>query len=280
MTPGTDEVIVVPPGSGEVIGDAPDRRVEILSDADRAARHVVALRARARRRRPARPPPPHRPLLRPRRRADLRLGPEDERVAVPAGTLVRVPPIVVHGFRNASADTEVRYLNLHAPGVRVRGLPARDARRAQFTYDQEPPPADGGRAPSDAVDRRRPSSPSATAAQRAARRRRRDRASPRCCRAGVNRRRRTCIAGTSRRSTCSTGSSMLARRRRALRRRRRDMGAGAPGVAHAISAAGEARYLEVRAQGFSGGSLDRRPRSRAVSLVAARTTFDPEGRRA
>ena len=32
----------------------------------------------------------------------VRLGVEDEQVTVPAGALARVPPNVVHGFRNAS----------------------------------------------------------------------------------------------------------------------------------------------------------------------------------
>jgi quercetin dioxygenase-like cupin family protein len=69
---------------------------------------------------------------------------------VPAGTLARVPPLVVHGFRNG-ADAEVRYLNFHAPGHRfaeyLRAM--RDGR--SFTYDQHPPPEDGGRPASEAV---------------------------------------------------------------------------------------------------------------------------------
>ena len=63
---------------------------------------------------------------------------------MPAGTLARVPPGVVHGFRNAS-DADVRYLNLHAPGQGfadyMRGL--RDGR--PIVYDQHDPPEDGGR---------------------------------------------------------------------------------------------------------------------------------------
>jgi mannose-6-phosphate isomerase-like protein (cupin superfamily) len=69
---------------------------------------------------------------------------------VPAGTLARVPPLVVHGFRNAS-DADVRYLNLHAPGLGfmdyLRAL--RDGRT--LPYDQEPPPPDGGRPKTEAV---------------------------------------------------------------------------------------------------------------------------------
>ena len=45
----------------------------------------------------------------------VKLGPDQETVA-PAGTLVFIPPMVIHGFRNASADADVKYLNLHAPG--------------------------------------------------------------------------------------------------------------------------------------------------------------------
>jgi mannose-6-phosphate isomerase-like protein (cupin superfamily) len=39
---------------------------------------------------------------------------------VPAGSCVAAPPRLVHGFRNP-ADEDVRYLNLHAPGVWARG---------------------------------------------------------------------------------------------------------------------------------------------------------------
>jgi quercetin dioxygenase-like cupin family protein len=141
---------VVAPGAGEVIGDAPDRRVEILSDDD-------ALHATWSRFGPGRDGAD---LHVHRRHTDLfyvlageltvRLGPEGEAVAVAAGTLVRVPPLVVHGFRNAGA-AELRYLNLHAPGVGfadyMRAL--RDGRT--LAYDQEPPPADGGRPPAEAV---------------------------------------------------------------------------------------------------------------------------------
>jgi len=61
-----------------------------------------------------------------------------------------VPPLVVHGFRNAG-DAELRYLNFHAPGTGfadyMRGL--RDGRRTSF--DQEDPPSEGVRPASDAV---------------------------------------------------------------------------------------------------------------------------------
>src|SRR3954449_6754503 len=106
---------VVAPGGGEVIGDAADRRVEILSDHD-------ALHATWSRFGPGREGAD---LHVHRRHSDLfyvlageltvRLGPEGDEVVARAGTLVRVPPLVVHGFRNGSS-AEVRYLNFHAPG--------------------------------------------------------------------------------------------------------------------------------------------------------------------
>ena len=135
------EPTVVAPREGEVIGDAPDRRVEILSDHE-------ALHATWSRFGPGRDGAD---LHIHRRHTDLfyvlqgeltvRLGPDDERAA-PKGTLVRVPPFVVHGFRNG-ADEELRYLNFHAPGQGfadyMRGL--RDGTRVDF--DQEDPPDDG-----------------------------------------------------------------------------------------------------------------------------------------
>jgi mannose-6-phosphate isomerase-like protein (cupin superfamily) len=137
-------VTVVPPGGGDVIGDSPIRRVEILSD--RAPVHATVAR-----------------LAAGHEGADLhvhyehsdlfyalagevtvRLGLEDRQVAVPAGALARVPPGVVHGFRNAG-EVELRYLNFHAPGcdfaTYMRGL--RDG--VKVAYDQHDPPADGGR---------------------------------------------------------------------------------------------------------------------------------------
>ena len=141
---------VIPPGGGEVIGDAPDRRVEILSDAD-------PLHATCSRFGPGRDGAD---LHVHRRHTDLfyvlageltvRLGAEGAPVRLPAGTLARVPPLVVHGFRNDGAG-ELRYLNLHAPGVGFAGYlrALRDGR--ELTYDQEPPPADGGRPASEAT---------------------------------------------------------------------------------------------------------------------------------
>jgi mannose-6-phosphate isomerase-like protein (cupin superfamily) len=144
------EPTLIPPGGGEIVGDAPDRRVEILSDHD-------ALHATWSRFGPGRDGAD---LHIHRRHTDLfyvlagelavKLGVEGEEVAVAAGNLVRVPPFVAHGFRNAG-DAELRYLNLHAPGVGfadyMRGL--RDGRRVPF--DQEDPPAAGVRPATEAV---------------------------------------------------------------------------------------------------------------------------------
>jgi mannose-6-phosphate isomerase-like protein (cupin superfamily) len=137
-------VTVIPPRGGEVIGDAPDRRVEILAD-------HASLNATWSRFGPGRDGADlhvhygHTDLFYVLDgELTLRLGPEGEEVPLPAGTLIRVPPGVVHGFRNAS-DAEVTYLNFHAPGMGfadyMRDL--RDGREAH--YDQYEPPEDGGR---------------------------------------------------------------------------------------------------------------------------------------
>ncbi|HEX2045536.1 MAG TPA: cupin domain-containing protein [Gaiellaceae bacterium] len=144
------EPLLVPRGGGEVVGDSANRRVEILSDDE--SLHATWSRFGPRRQ--------GADLHVHRRHTDLfyvlegeltlGLGIEDEPVAVAPGTLARVPPLVVHGFRNGS-DAEVRYLNFHAPGRGfadfLRAL--RDGRT--YSYDQHPPPADGGRPPTDAV---------------------------------------------------------------------------------------------------------------------------------
>lgn len=146
------EPIVIPPGGGEIVGDAADRRVEILSDHD--ALHVTWSRFAAGR--------DGADLHVHHHHTDLfyvlggeltlRLGIDGETIAVPAGTLARMPPGVVHGFRNAS-ESEVRYLNLHSPGrefadfMRAR----RDGRAPPESYDQHPPPPDGGRPATEAV---------------------------------------------------------------------------------------------------------------------------------
>jgi mannose-6-phosphate isomerase-like protein (cupin superfamily) len=134
---------LIPPGGGEVVGDAPDRRVEILCDSE-------WLNATLSRMGPGRAGAD---LHVHREHADMfyvlegtltvRLGVEDRQVEAPAGSLARVPPGVVHGFRNASEAT-LRYLNFHAPGRRFNDYlrAIRDGRT--FAYDQFAPPDDGG----------------------------------------------------------------------------------------------------------------------------------------
>ena len=94
------------PASGELIGDAPRRRVEIISDDEslnatwsRFGPHSVGADLHVHH---------HHVDLFYVLEGELtvRLGMEDEPVAVPAGTLARVPPLVVHGFRNRS-DADV-----------------------------------------------------------------------------------------------------------------------------------------------------------------------------
>jgi quercetin dioxygenase-like cupin family protein len=140
---GPDPVLVER-GAGEIVGDEPHRRVEILSDHD--SLHATWTRYGPRRE--------GADLHVHRRHTDLfyvlegeltiRLGPKGEPVAVPAGTLARMPPLVVHGFRNES-DADVAYLNLHAPGRGFADFMRARHEGRQFSYDQHPPPADGGR---------------------------------------------------------------------------------------------------------------------------------------
>jgi quercetin dioxygenase-like cupin family protein len=140
---------VIPFGVGEVIGDAPHRRVEILAEEDEL--HATWSRFG--------PRSEGADLHVHHHHTDLfyvldgeltaRLGPEGDPVGAGVGTLVHVPPFVVHGYRNAS-DADVRFLNLHAPGQSfapyLRAL--RDG--APHSFDQAPPPDDGGRPATDA----------------------------------------------------------------------------------------------------------------------------------
>jgi quercetin dioxygenase-like cupin family protein len=142
--------VLIPSGGGEIIGDSAARRVEILGEHETL--HATWSRFGPRR--------AGADLHVHHRHTDLfyvldgevtvMLGTDGEEVVVPAGTLARVPPRVVHGFRNGS-DADVRYLNFHAPGTGfadfLRGL--RDGRTVSF--DQHPPPPDGGRPISEAV---------------------------------------------------------------------------------------------------------------------------------
>jgi quercetin dioxygenase-like cupin family protein len=142
--------IVIAPGGGEVVADSPDRRLEVLCEDD--ALHVTWSRFGPRRQGAN--------LHVHRHHADIfyvlqgeltiRLGADDELVPAPAGTFALVPPMVVHGFRNGT-DVDVRYLNLHAPGMAFADyLRALSAGRAH-PFDQHQPPSDGGRPKAEAI---------------------------------------------------------------------------------------------------------------------------------
>src|SRR5438128_6991959 len=73
----------------------------------------------------------------------LGIGPELERVVASAGTLVLVPPGVVHSFDN-DGPVEVRFVNVHAPSGGFV-----DYLRGRGNFDSEDPPEDGGRPASD-----------------------------------------------------------------------------------------------------------------------------------
>ena len=141
----TQPVLLVP-GEGEVVGDSPERRVEILCDRE----ELVVTWTRFGPGREGASPHVH------RTHCDLFyvlegeltffVGPEAEPRVLAAGTLAFAPTLLVHGFRNA-ADRELRYLNLHAPGARFADY----LRGRNPEFDQHDPPADGGRPTSDAV---------------------------------------------------------------------------------------------------------------------------------
>jgi mannose-6-phosphate isomerase-like protein (cupin superfamily) len=144
------DAVLIPPAGGEIVGDSADRRVEILSDDETL--HSTWSRFAAGR--------DGADLHVHRQHTDMfyvlegeltvRLGTEGETAAVPAGTLARVPPLVVHGFRNASS-AEMRYLNFHAPGRGFADYLRSIRDGAPITYDQHPPPDNGGRPTRDAV---------------------------------------------------------------------------------------------------------------------------------
>jgi quercetin dioxygenase-like cupin family protein len=74
------------------------------------------------------------------------VGPDLAPVRAPAGTLVLVPPEVVHTFVNSS-DATVRWLNFHAPAVGFVDY----LRGRNDAFDADDPPADGGRPASEAT---------------------------------------------------------------------------------------------------------------------------------
>jgi mannose-6-phosphate isomerase-like protein (cupin superfamily) len=134
------------PGEGEVVGDNEDRRVEILCDRD----ELVVTWTRFGPGRDGASPHVH------RTHCDLFfvllgeltffVGPERDERVLPAGTLAFAPPLLVHGFRNASAG-ELHYFNFHAPSAGFADY----LRGRNPDFDQWDPPADGGRPVEDAL---------------------------------------------------------------------------------------------------------------------------------
>src|SRR4051794_31590538 len=100
--PAMDGAVLIPAGGGEIIGDSPARRVEVLCDRPQ----LVATWSRFEAGRDGADLHVH------QRHADvfvvlageltLLVGPGGEQRQLPAGALACVPPGVVHGFRNAS----------------------------------------------------------------------------------------------------------------------------------------------------------------------------------
>ena len=144
------EPVVVGPDEGEVIYDGPGGGFWILGAEER----LVLSRFRLDAGMPGPAPHVH------HHHADafyvlegeltVRLG--DEEAAIGAGGFVRIPPNVVHTYRNHS-DAPVRGLNLHAPatGFDAYLRAGRDGdEEARRRFDQHEPPPDGGRPGSDA----------------------------------------------------------------------------------------------------------------------------------
>ena len=135
-------------GEGEAITERPGRRVTLLADTEEAGVTESAYGPGER----GPDPHVHREhtdawlVLEGTLTFELR---EPETFAAGPGTLVVVPPLVVHGFGNEGDET-ARFLNLHAPscgfGDYLRG------RRPGF--DQHEPPADGGADPAGVLVRR------------------------------------------------------------------------------------------------------------------------------
>jgi quercetin dioxygenase-like cupin family protein len=143
------EPLVIAAGGGEVIGDSPDRTVLVLSDRDEL--HATWSRFG--------PGRDGAGLHIHHGHTDLfyilegeltvKLG-EDEAATATAGRLARIPPMVVHGFRNSS-DAEVKYLNLHAPGCGFIGYMRGLRDQEPVAFDQHDPEGVEGILPSSEV---------------------------------------------------------------------------------------------------------------------------------
>ena len=124
-------------GEGERVTDRPDRRLDVLVDAD----ELTITESRYGGGERGAPPHVH------REHVDAFLVLDGELVfhlrdgshALPAGTIVVFPPGVVHGFDNDS-DTHIRAFNIHTPSVGF----AEYLRGRNAGFDQHDPPTDGG----------------------------------------------------------------------------------------------------------------------------------------
>jgi quercetin dioxygenase-like cupin family protein len=146
----SEQDVLVGPDEGEMITDRENREVALI-----AVRHDITI-SRSRYGPGERGPDPHVH----REHTDsffvldgeltFALGPDGERVVVPAGGFVAVPPNVSHSFGN-EGGADARFLNLHSPdggfAAFMRG--ARDG--ADMGFDSFDPPPDGGRPASAAI---------------------------------------------------------------------------------------------------------------------------------
>jgi quercetin dioxygenase-like cupin family protein len=131
-------------GIGETITDRPGRRATVLVDADEL---IVSEFAYGPGERGAQPHVHH-------HHADGFLVVEGEftftfrdgPLAIQAGTLLLIPPGVVHGFDNDSL-ANARCFNLHAPSLGFGDY----LRDRNPDFDQHDPPADGGTDPASAI---------------------------------------------------------------------------------------------------------------------------------
>jgi len=129
---------------GEKITDRPERRATVLVDADEL---IISEFAYGSGERGATPHVHH-------EHADAFLVVEGEftftlrdgPLAIPAGTLLLIPPDVVHGFDNDS-PANARCFNFHAPSLGFGDY----LRGRNPDFDQHDPPADGGADPASAI---------------------------------------------------------------------------------------------------------------------------------
>ena len=141
---GTEPARFLDIHEGEKITDRPERRATVLVDADEL---IISEFAYGSGERGATPHVHH-------EHADAFLVVEGEftftlrdgPLAIPAGTLLLIPPDVVHGFDNDS-PANARCFNFHAPSLGFGDY----LRGRNPDFDQHDPPADGGADPASAI---------------------------------------------------------------------------------------------------------------------------------